>query len=34
LSRTPHLDDAMYHTLIRKAGEWGFNDSAIYKVPQ
>ena len=34
LSRTPHLDDAIYDKLIRKAGELGFNISAIYKVPQ
>jgi apolipoprotein D and lipocalin family protein len=34
LSRTPQLDDAIYHSLIHKAGEWGFNISAIYKVPQ
>jgi apolipoprotein D and lipocalin family protein len=34
LSRTPHLDDSIYNTLIRKASEWGFNISAIYKVPQ
>jgi apolipoprotein D and lipocalin family protein len=34
LSRTPHLDDSIYDTLIRKAGEWGFNITAIYKVPQ
>jgi apolipoprotein D and lipocalin family protein len=32
LSRTPHLDDAIYATLIRKAGEWGFNTSVIYKL--
>jgi apolipoprotein D and lipocalin family protein len=34
LSRTPHLDDAISDTLIRKAGDWGFNISTIYKVPQ
>jgi apolipoprotein D and lipocalin family protein len=34
LSRTPHLNDAIYDTLIHKAGEWGFNISAIYKVHQ
>ncbi|MCX6121799.1 MAG: lipocalin family protein [Ignavibacteriales bacterium] len=34
LSRTPHLSDAISDTLIRKAGDWGFNISAIYKVPQ
>ena len=34
LSRTPQLDDAIYDTLIRKAGEWGFDTSAIYKVHQ
>jgi apolipoprotein D and lipocalin family protein len=34
LSRTPHLDDAIYDKLIRKAGEWKFNISEIYKVPQ
>ena len=33
-NRTPHLDDAIYDTLIHKAAEWGFNISAIYKVPQ
>ena len=34
LSRTPHLDDAIYDRLIRRADELGFNASAIYKVPQ
>jgi apolipoprotein D and lipocalin family protein len=34
LSRTPHLDNAVYDILIRKAGNLGFNISAIYKVPQ
>jgi apolipoprotein D and lipocalin family protein len=34
LCRTPHLDNAVYDTLIRKAADWGFNTSAIYKVPQ
>jgi lipocalin len=34
LSRTPHLDDAIYDELIRKANEWGFDISVIYKVPQ
>jgi apolipoprotein D and lipocalin family protein len=34
LSRTPHLDDAIFDTLMRNAGDWGFNISAIYKVPQ
>ena len=34
LSRTPHLDDAIYDRLIRRADEFGFNVSAIYKVPQ
>jgi apolipoprotein D and lipocalin family protein len=34
LSRIPNLDAAIYDTLIRKAGEWGFTISAIYKVPQ
>jgi apolipoprotein D and lipocalin family protein len=33
LSRTPHLDDYIYNALIRKADEWGFNMSAIIKVP-
>ena len=34
LSRTPYLDDTIYDTLIRKADEWGFNSSMIYKVLQ
>ncbi|MGD0036788.1 MAG: lipocalin family protein [Bacteroidota bacterium] len=34
LSRTPHLDDAIYDELIHKASEWGFNISAIYKLRQ
>jgi apolipoprotein D and lipocalin family protein len=34
LSRTPHLDDIIYDGLIRRAGELGFNISAVYKVPQ
>ena len=34
LSRTPHLDDAVYNELIHKATEWGFNISAIYKLRQ
>jgi apolipoprotein D and lipocalin family protein len=34
LSRTPQVEDSMYDGLIRKAGEWGFNVAAIYKVQQ
>ncbi len=34
LSRSSQLDPQIYSELIRKAGEWGFNTSAIYKVPQ
>jgi apolipoprotein D and lipocalin family protein len=34
LSRSSQLDPNIYSVLIRKAGEWGFNTSAIYKVPQ
>jgi apolipoprotein D and lipocalin family protein len=34
LSRTPRLDDSVYNRLIQKAGEWGFNISALFKVPQ
>jgi apolipoprotein D and lipocalin family protein len=34
LSRTPQLDDSVYNTLTRKAGGWGFNISALYKVAQ
>jgi lipocalin len=34
LSRTPHLDDAIYDELIHKASEWGFNISTIYKLRQ
>jgi apolipoprotein D and lipocalin family protein len=34
LSRTPQVDDVMYDRLIQKARGWGFNISAIYKVPQ
>jgi apolipoprotein D and lipocalin family protein len=34
LSRMPHLDDTIYDRLIQRAGELGFNISAVYKVPQ
>ncbi len=34
LSRTPQLDQHVYDELIRKAGEWGFDISKLYKVPQ
>jgi len=34
LSRTQRLDDSLYQILIRKAGDWGFNTSALYLVPQ
>jgi apolipoprotein D and lipocalin family protein len=34
LSRSSKLDQNVYNELIRKAGEWGFNTSKIYKVPQ
>jgi apolipoprotein D and lipocalin family protein len=34
LSRSSQLDQNVYGELIRKAGEWGFNTSKIYKVPQ
>jgi len=34
LSRTPRLDQHVYDVLIRQAGEWGFNISELYKVPQ
>ena len=34
LSRTSQMDDSIYNTLIRKASEWGFDTSTIYKVSQ
>ena len=34
LSRSPQMEKSLYDDLIRKAGEWGFDISAIYKVPQ
>jgi apolipoprotein D and lipocalin family protein len=34
LSRTPQLDNAVYDSLLRKATNWGFNLSALYKLSQ
>ena len=34
LSRSPQLDQSVYNELVRKASEWGFNISQLYKVPQ
>jgi len=34
LSRSPQLDNSIYDALLRKAVEWGFNISALYKVAQ
>jgi apolipoprotein D and lipocalin family protein len=34
LSRSPQLEQSIYDELVRKAGEWGFNISELYKVPQ
>jgi apolipoprotein D and lipocalin family protein len=34
LSRSPQLEQSIYAELIRKAGEWGFNTSELYKVLQ
>jgi apolipoprotein D and lipocalin family protein len=34
LSRSPHLEQPVYDELVRKAGEWGFNISELYKVAQ
>ena len=34
LSRTPHLDDSISNALLQKAGRWGFDVAAVYKVSQ
>jgi apolipoprotein D and lipocalin family protein len=34
LSRTPHLEQTVYDSLLGKAKEWDFNISEIYKVVQ
>jgi apolipoprotein D and lipocalin family protein len=32
LSRSPQLEESVYKELVRKAGEWGFDTSQLYKV--
>jgi apolipoprotein D and lipocalin family protein len=34
LSRTPQMDETHYLGLVQKAGAWGFNVPALYKVLQ
>jgi apolipoprotein D and lipocalin family protein len=34
LCRSPRLEESVYSELVRKAGEWGFKTSELYKVPQ
>jgi apolipoprotein D and lipocalin family protein len=34
LSRSPQMEESIYKKLVQKAGEWGFNISELYKVPQ
>jgi apolipoprotein D and lipocalin family protein len=34
LSRSPQIEQPVYDELVRKAGEWGFNISELYKVSQ
>jgi apolipoprotein D and lipocalin family protein len=34
LSRSPHVEQPIYDDLVRKAAEWGFNISELYKVSQ
>jgi len=34
LCRSPQLEQSIYDELVRKASEWGFNTSELFKVPQ